>query len=361
MACYHPMIRIEDLTVWNKAKDGHKYHPAKIIKQEDLNDIEKLKKYQGGMHYKTTIIPCNKCIGCRLDYSKEWANRAYLESLLYPNNSNWFVTLTYCDEALTINEEYKDKNGITWYIEDNERATLVPEDLHRFLNTLRKIMERDYGVTGIRYLACGEYGEENLRPHYHIILLNCPLPSETFYNAKLKRGYFYYQNKIIERAWNQEEKGISNISEASWNCISYTARYITKKVNGELATEVYDMNGIIKEFFRMSRDPGIGKPYYDIYKDKIYETDSILISNKSGIHREKPPQYFDSLLEKEKPEKWKEIKRKREAEGINSTRAKVEATSMFVRQQLEIEERSKEQQRKMLKREIEQNHAKRQS
>lgn len=368
MSCYNPLIRIEDLSKYVKAEDGHLYHPATIIKQEALNDLDTLKKYQGGMHYKASIIPCGKCIGCRLDYSKEWANRAYLESLLYKDieittgkdeegndikekcDCNWFITLTYKDEELTKNEEFTDKNGFTWTIEDNERATLCPQDLHTFINTFRQLMYRDYGLTGIRYLACGEYGEDNLRPHYHIIFLNCPLPTKTFYNARLKRGYWYYQNTLIERAWT---KGISNISEASWNCISYTARYITKKINGELENEIYWANGIEKEFFRMSRDPGIGKPYYDLHKHEIYKHDSIMIKNLSGVHYEKPPKFFDDLYKAEYPDKWKEIQWKREQEGRNATKLGNLETSLFKREQLKIEERSKQAQSKALTRPLE--------
>ena len=349
MACYNPLIRIEDLSKYVKAENGHLYHPAKVIKQEELNDLDIMKKYEGGMHYKKSVIPCGKCIGCRLDYSKEWANRAYLESTLYPD-ANWFVTLTYEDPFLTIKDEFTDKNGFTWTIENNERATLVPEELHRFLNTFRQIMLREYGVKGIRFMACGEYGEQNLRPHYHIILLNCPIPEETFYNPRIKRGFFYYQNKIIERAWT---KGISNISEASWNCISYTARYITKKVNGNAEADIYYANGIIQEFFRMSRDPGIGKPYYDLHKDEIYKDDRIMISNLSGVHYEKPPKYFDDLFKEEYPERWKEIQQKREREGRNAQRNATSETSLFRRDQLKIEERSKEEQTKALIRAME--------
>lgn len=368
MSCYHPLIRIEDLYKTVKAEDGHSYHPAKIIKCEAPNDLEILKKYQGGMHYKATVIPCGKCIGCRLEYSKEWANRTYLESTLYKEkeitiskdkegkdikvkcNCNWFITLTYAEEHLTINEEYTDKNGITWTIEENDKATLVPEDLHRFINTFRQIMLREYGVSGIRFLACGEYGEQNLRPHYHIIFLNCPLPAKTFYNVRIKNGNMYYQNTIIERAWT---KGISNICEATWNTMSYTARYITKKINGELEADVYWSNGIEKEFFRVSRDPGIGKPYYEIYKDKIYDYDRIMIKNLSGVHYEKPPKYFDDLLKEEDPDRWREIKWKREKEGANAQKLAGLETSLLQREQLEIEERSKQDQTKALIRAME--------
>lgn len=344
MACYHPLIRIEDLTVWNKGADGHKYHPAKIIKQESLNDLEILKKYSGSMHYKTTIIPCGKCIGCRLDYSQDWANRTYLESQLY--KENYFVTLTYDDEHLIVKDEITDKDGFTWLNED-QNATLSTEDFERFLNTFRQIMKRDYKVDGIRFIGCGEYGEESQRPHYHFILLNCPLPSETFFEPRIKNGNTYFRNTIIERAWT---KGISNICPANWETMAYTARYITKKINGEGSEQLYAANGLIKEFFRQSRMPGIGKPYYDLHKDEIYKNDYILVKTKKGTAYRTPPKYFDDLYEEEEPEKFKEIKWKREQKAEYGKRLKSQETSLFLRDQLQVEERSKEQQGKMLKR-----------
>lgn len=38
-------------------------------------------------------IPCGNCIACRLQYSREWANRCMLESTYYEHN--YFITLTY--------------------------------------------------------------------------------------------------------------------------------------------------------------------------------------------------------------------------------------------------------------------------
>ena len=135
--------------------------------------------------------------------------------------------------------------------------------------------------------------------------------------------------------------------------MAYTTRYITKKINGDGEIENYYANGIIKEFFVMSRMPGIGKPYYDLYKDEIYKTDSILVKTKSGVARKKPPKYFDDMYKEEEPEKWREIKWKREKQAEDAARGKIQETSLFLREQLEIEERSKEQSASTLKRGLE--------
>ena len=252
MPCYSPMIRIEDTKKWIKAQDGHLYHPARIqsastLYGDRLEDVDKrnkdLKEIMGSS-YKYTTIPCGNCIGCRLDYSREWANRGYLEAKCW--DQNWFVTLTYDEDHITILEETMDDEGITFTNEGDWNGTLVPKDLTAFMKSLRQIMKREYQEDGIRFMACGEYGETGERPHYHIILFNCNLPMESFYNPRLINNETYFQNKIIERAWGN--KGISNISEASWNNIAYTARYITKKINGKGSGSLYAEKGQRRSF-----------------------------------------------------------------------------------------------------------------
>lgn len=65
MPCYSPM----------KAFDSGDYHKSgKPMKKILPFSVE---KYNG---LKGVPISCGKCIGCRLDYSREWAIRSYFES-----------------------------------------------------------------------------------------------------------------------------------------------------------------------------------------------------------------------------------------------------------------------------------------
>lgn len=87
---------------------------------------------------------------CRLDYARQKAVRAEHELRLWaPTHDSSFLSLTYSDEFLPAGN------------------TLVKRDLQLFMKRLRK--ERGDGV---RFIACGEYGDTTLRPHYHIILFN---------------------------------------------------------------------------------------------------------------------------------------------------------------------------------------------
>lgn len=365
MTCYHPLIRIQQAGVWKTAKDGHQYPYGKIQKLGNWN-VKDIRKCIDNENTLYDIIPCGHCIGCRLDYSREWANRGYLESKCW--EQNWFVTLTYDEDHLIIPNEIEipvEKTSLTRKIKkkDDWKGTLVPDHLKQFIKNLRQIMAREeIQASGIRFMACGEYGEERKRPHYHIILFNCNLPPDTFYNPRIINKNTYWQNKIIERAWGtkkvndklvKEYKGICNISEATWNDIAYTARYITKKINGDGSLDQYAENGQIKEFFRVSRMPGIGEPYFREHYKEIYERDEIIVKNASGVVSCTPPSYFDDLYEQIDPIHLREIKKQRREQALNNELNKREKTSQDPLSQLEIEERQKQSKTLQLAREFE--------
>ena len=351
MPCYHPIIRIEDTWKWKKASDGHRYHPARIFKQEAKNYLERVEEFQKNElidRYKYTQIPCGQCIGCRLEYSRQWANRGYCESKLWKNN--WFVTLTYDDEHLKIPEDIEDSSGITWCDDGTGSGTLIKEDLTAFIKSVRQIMKREHSQDNIRFMACGEYGGKTERPHFHVIFFNLNLPLEDLYEPRLINHEPYYRSHTIERAWT---KGISNISECTWNTIAYTARYITKKIKGENSEEYYSRKGQIKEFFRVSRMPGIGEGYYRKHWKEIYDRDEIIIKNRQGNIATKPPKYFDKLFEAEHPKEWEEIKARRKKQAQEANKVKDQKTSIFRAEQLEIEERLKDEETQKLIRAME--------
>lgn len=45
-------------------------------------------------------IPCGNCIGCRLDYARDWSARLMHELQMHDPDTCWFLTLTYNDDAL---------------------------------------------------------------------------------------------------------------------------------------------------------------------------------------------------------------------------------------------------------------------
>jgi hypothetical protein len=75
-----------------------------------------------------------------------------------------------------------------------------------------------------------------------------------------------------------------------------------KKVTGMPAEEHYGNK--LPEYNTMSRRPGIGRGYYDKYKNEIYPDDFVV----SRGHKMTPPKFYDNLLYQDNPEQYECIK-----------------------------------------------------
>ena len=219
------------------AKDSREFELESIPSYSLLQDME---------------IPCGNCIQCRLDYSKTWAIRCYLESLQFQHN--YFVTLTYDDAHIRL--------GLT------ENPTVLFTDFQKFIKKLRRYFKYHYNFEGIRYFGCTEYGDQSFRPHGHIILFNCPIPDLTYdfvdddgqiTHRRSSCGPMMF-SKIISDLW---ENGFVTIEDANYNTEAYVSRYIMKKQKGIAGEEVYDkaLNIEPPRLF-MSLKPAIGGQYF---------------------------------------------------------------------------------------------------
>lgn len=255
------------------------------------------------------LIPCRHCWACQLNYSAEWATRIMLEAKQTPGQ-NWFITLTYDDEHLPIMEKIEAKEG-TYENDGTWNGCLYEKHMQTFINSLRKHFERQ-GIENIKYFYCGEYGETTQRPHYHIILLHCPLRIEDFKSAHIDTNFkAHWKSKEIEQYWT---KGITDIAELEWSCAAYVARYCTKKLTFDADKTKYYEVGKIPEFIRMSR--GIGFDWYTEHKGEIYKTDEIIMKTiKGNVGSVKPPKAFDRKLKEHNPELFEMIKKSRQTAG----------------------------------------------
>jgi hypothetical protein len=192
-------------------------------------------------------VPCGRCRWCRLEKAKKWAIRIMHESVMHKDNC--MVTLTYNDEFLP--------NGLN--------PTLSKRDLQLFFKRLRRKGEK------FRYFACGEYGENYLRPHYHILFFGVDFRDLS--DIKQNGRYLTKKEIFLDTAWmsksNDDDKevksmGLTHIGNLTHASAMYCAKYVTKKLNGPLA-EIYKEKGIDPEFSLMSRRPGIGEKYYERY------------------------------------------------------------------------------------------------
>jgi len=203
------------------------------------------------------VVPCGQCIGCRLERSRVWAVRCVHESSLYLKNC--FVTLTYA----------------------NAGSTLVKRDFVLFIKRLRK----KFGI-GIRYFHCGEYGEKFLRPHHHACIFNFDFLDKKLWSVK--HGNRLYTSEILDELWGH---GYCIVGEVTFDSAAYVARYIVKKVTGNMAESHYD--GRVPEYNSMSRRPGIASSWFDKYKNDVLSIDGVIVDG----HKCKPPRYYDKLYD----------------------------------------------------------------
>lgn len=249
-------------------------------------------------HYNYTIHKCGQCIQCRLDYSLEWASRIVCEK--ESSFNSLFVTLTYDDDHLPIGEK-----GL---------PTCLIVHMSSFMKNLRRYCEYHFDAHGVRFYGAQEYGTKSARPHYHLCIFNLPdeIMNDLVQYKVSFNGDIYYNSPILSDIWGQ---GHVVIADLCFKSAAYVARYVTKKVNG-LGADTYKSLGIEPECARMSNRPGIGRRYYDINKEKIYQYDRLYLPSVGGVA---PSAYFDKLYAFEDPVTMEILKGERSISGNRAT------------------------------------------
>lgn len=258
------------------------YYPMTLYRSREgrnANGSWPLASIVNGYADMPVTVPCGRCVGCRLERSRQWAIRCVHESSLHQENS--FVTLTYRDEELT------------W---GDQRPTLVPRDLQLFMKRLRK----KYG-SGIRFFACGEYGERYGRPHYHACLFGVDFQDKKLLSTK--NGNKIYRSDSLSSLWPHGDNAIGDVT---FDSAAYVARYIMAKKLGETES-YYAEQSIEPEFVRMSRKPGIASNWLKKWKRDVFPSDNLVIR---GIQCQ-PPKYYLSQYEISDPVKYLRVKAKR--------------------------------------------------
>lgn len=356
MACYHPLRAFDTGLLTDNFKPKYKicgpnvdriHVPFRYVKNGEVCKSSK-QVWQDQWITKWIPIPCGECIGCRIDYSRMWADRCVLEAQEWQHNA--FITLTYDPEHLPLLKQCVDvETGeiLMW-------PSLVPDDLTKFIKDLRRYYEYNFNHTGIRFYACGEYGSEGGRPHFHILAFNLPpLPDLRYWFTTNDHEKIYHSEILQNNIW---KKGICSIGELTWNSCAYVARYVVKKQKG-VTKGLVDLcgklvEGLEPEFTRMSRMPGIAYRYYDDHKHEFYMTDEIVISVRGKVRTIKPPRYFDKMydLDCEFPFAMREIKQRRAERAQESMKEQLLRTDLNEEEYLAVKERNKNAQIKSLKR-----------
>lgn len=268
------------------------YYPVIIAEQLQYVNGQRVKG-------KQTKVPCGKCIGCRLEYSRQWALRCHHEAFMHEENS--FVTLTYNDDNLP------------------DDMSVHKDEIRLFMKRLRK----KFYPKEIRYYGCGEYGSNFDRPHYHLCLFGHDFEDKEIYRSgsfrekkkeKYRRSMFdIYRSKTLEQIW---KKGFSTVGEMTFESAAYVARYVTKKITGPPAKDHY--KGRNPEFAVMSRRPGIGTSFVEKYANDIYPKDFVTLKGR----KLRPVRFYDNKLMQQNFDMYEKIKKKRSenTENLGETR-----------------------------------------
>lgn len=334
MSCYHPLKRFilpnGDGFVCGRdvnfvIRDGSKWRG--VCNEHGTAGRDYITQFQ--------YIPCGSCIGCRLDYSRNWADRMCMEASFH--ESNYFLTLTYDDDHLPSPNYIVDVD--TGEVVESPFRSLSLKAMQDFMKRLRKNSHQK-----VRYYLAGEYGDLTFRPHYHLILFGLKLDDMMPFKRS-KQGFVYYTSDFIRKCWPYGNHFVTNFS---WETAAYTARYVMKKLKGRDAV-FYKNFAIEPPFTLMSTRPGIGRDYYNDNKDYIYRFDGFYLSNHPGI-KIKPPRYFDKLYDLEYPENMEEVKRKRKIVSDSKLQQRMTMTDLSYYDYLAVEETAKINKLKVLQR-----------
>lgn len=284
MVCYHPLTAYKPAISKEDNYTGERYRaPVSFTKP--------------GKDSRPIKVACGQCIGCRLEYARKWAVRILHETITFPDS--YFLTLTVSDET-------RDQKVST---------SLDKKDLQKFFKRLRhhfdgvryvRDIKTNNMVNPIRYYACGEYGDQSDREHYHACVFNLDIDDLEFY--KYSGEYSLYISKTLDDIW---QKGHVIIGSVTFDSAAYCARYMLKKQKGkDKKPLVREETGEIlePEFVTMSRRPGLGRYWFRDYITDVYPSDFIIVNGKKS----NVPRTYDEWLKDHDEAFLEEIKGQRE-------------------------------------------------
>lgn len=246
MNCEHPILAVREPGLNENGKANIRILPMRSRPDWNIGRVESLFGAENVLK-----LPCGRCSACKEAYRADWSVRCDMEARYHKDNC--FLTLTYRDEVCP---KYVSKGH-----------------LRRFIRKLRRL-----GVN-CSYFSCGEYGELNGRPHYHVILFGYfPSDASLVEGAKTKSGFEVYHSLFLDDVWN---KGFVDVNNFSQDTAFYVAGYVNKK------TGKYD------GFINMSN--GLGYQYMMDHIDELF-TKRTYIARSGRVHF--LPRAFKRVCEK---------------------------------------------------------------
>lgn len=194
------------------------------------------------------------------------------------HSQSCFITLTYNDEHLP------------------ENYSINKRDPQLFVKRLRSYLS----PKKVRFFNVGEYGDLELRPHYHLLIFGHDWPDKVVHSVCEHTGEPLYSSEELSSLWT---KGYALSGSVTYKSAAYCGRYSLKKQNGDRApdhyTRIHPLNKTINlvepEFTTMSTVPGLGETWFHKYKSDVFPSDFLVVDGRQT----RVPRFYDKLLQKE--------------------------------------------------------------
>ncbi len=282
MPCYAPLKGYKDITT-----GGLVFHKKNAIQEME--------------------VACGQCFGCRVDHRLMWSIRIIHEATMHMDHyGNSWATLTYREPGSCTDEQYKNGHYVP------QDYSLRPSHVSEFIRSLRRA-NRDHKI---RYFYCGEYGDENERPHYHICIFNHSFDDQYLWEDD--EGFHTYTSSELQTHWKW---GFTTVAPLNLRTAAYTAGYALKKITGRRAEEHYlrcDEHGeaywLLPEYIRMStgrgKPSGLGASFYEKYTHDIFPSDTSPVPGHG--EQQLVPRYYQNILAEHDPAMLEKIKETRQ-------------------------------------------------
>jgi len=289
------------------------YSPLTAYYNADSGGVFWTEKQRQG-ETRTILLPCNRCIGCRLQRANDWATRCAHEA--QEHSANCYGTFTYANDNL-------------------HTQSLCHRDWQLFIKKLRNALCRKWSakeieisdslyytadmglrpIPQLKYYMAGEYGSKNRRPHFHACLFGIDMLDKKFWKMN-NNGDQLYTSKTLEEIWGH---GFVSIGKVTYESAAYIARYIIDKKTGQNAGKYYEhinedtgeITDLQPEYNKMSLAEGLGKRWLNKYKTDVYPHGYVITRG----NKNKAPKYYDKIYKKQEPENHAEMKTQREYEA----------------------------------------------
>lgn len=278
------------------------------------------------------------------------------------HKQNCFLTLTYDDEHLPLagSLNHRDYQLFMKRLRKNSApketacAGLGRKNPPEIEFENRKPDEKILKIqtAAMSYYMCGEYGDRTGRAHYHACLFGHDFKDKKHWRTT-SAGTKLYTSEELNQTWGM---GHTTLGEVTFESAAYTARYIMKKINGDLADKHYmnqtdeieidNETGELKykkpEYNQMSTKPAIGARWLERYAADAYPEGKIVVRNQKI--QSKTPKYYDKKYKKIDPEGYENLlfERGKEAEkrAADNTNARLAVREKVTRAKIALLKRN---------------------